>query len=56
MKIGAVAKAAGIGIDAVRFYERRGLIPAPARQPSDAEYRLKRAEILNGLRENPGSP
>ena len=22
----------------------------------DAEYRLKRAEILNGLRENPGSP
>ena len=27
MKIGEVAKAAGIGIDAIRFYERKGLIP-----------------------------
>ena len=34
MKIGEVAKAAGIGIDAVRFYEREGLLPKPARRPS----------------------
>ena len=34
MKIGEVAKAAGVGIDAVRFYEREGLLPEPARQPS----------------------
>jgi MerR family copper efflux transcriptional regulator len=34
MKIGEVAKAAGIGIDAVRFYEREGLIPTPDRRPS----------------------
>ena len=34
MKIGEVAKAAGIGIDAVRFYEREGLIPIPDRRPS----------------------
>ena len=34
MKIGEVAKAAGVGIDAVRFYEREGLLPEPARRPS----------------------
>ncbi len=48
MKIGAVAKAAGIGIDAVRFYERRGLIPAPARQPSG--YRVYSADVVLSLR------
>ncbi len=34
MKIGEVAKAAGIGIDAIRFYEREGLIEKPGRKPS----------------------
>ena len=34
MKIGEVARAAGVGIDAVRFYEREGLLPKPARRPS----------------------
>ncbi len=34
LKIGQVAKAAGIGIDAVRFYERKGLIEEPRRRPS----------------------
>lgn len=34
MKIGEVARAAGVGIDAIRFYEREGLLPEPARQPS----------------------
>ncbi len=34
MKIGEVAKAAGLGIDAIRFYEREGLIPIPDRRPS----------------------
>ena len=29
-----MAKAAGIGIDAIRFYERKGLIPTPDRRPS----------------------
>ncbi|HMO35890.1 MAG TPA: MerR family DNA-binding protein [Gemmatales bacterium] len=31
---GALAKAAGLGIETVRYYERRGLLPAPARKPS----------------------
>jgi len=34
MKIGEVSKAAGVGIDAIRFYEREGLIPEPPRRPS----------------------
>src|ERR671914_504613 len=34
MKIGQVARAAGVSIDTVRFYERRGILPAPARRPS----------------------
>src|SRR5262245_2308496 len=38
MKIGQVAKLAGVTIDAVRFYERRGLLPAPPRRTSG--YRL----------------
>ena len=48
MKIGAVAKAAGIGIDAIRFYERQGLIPAPARQPSG--YRVYSPDVVVSLR------
>lgn len=31
MKVGEVAKAAGVSIQTVRFYERRGLLPAPRR-------------------------
>lgn len=48
MKIGEVAKTAGIGIDAVRFYEREGLIPAPARRPSG--YREYTADVVVSLR------
>ena len=48
MKIGEVAKAAGIGIDAVRFYERQGLIPEPARQPSG--YRVFPPDVVLSLR------
>lgn len=34
LKIGEVAKRAGVGIDTVRFYEREGLIDEPPRRPS----------------------
>jgi DNA-binding transcriptional MerR regulator len=34
VKIGEVARNAGVSIDTVRFYERRGVLPAPERQPS----------------------
>lgn len=31
--IGALAKAAGVGVETVRYYQRRGLLAAPARLP-----------------------
>jgi len=34
LTIGQVADRAGVGIDTVRFYEREGLLPKPARTPS----------------------
>lgn len=34
MKVGQVAKAAGVSIQTIRFYERRGLLPAPPRLQS----------------------
>lgn len=34
MTIGKVAARTGVGIETIRFYERRGLIAEPARRPS----------------------
>ncbi|MCJ0824797.1 heavy metal-responsive transcriptional regulator [Luteimonas sp. 50] len=34
MKIGELAQRAGVSIDTVRYYERQGLLPEPARQAS----------------------
>jgi DNA-binding transcriptional MerR regulator len=34
MKIGQVAEEAGVSVDTVRFYERRGVLPRPERMPS----------------------
>lgn len=34
IRIGHVARDAGVTVDTVRFYERRGLIPPPEREPS----------------------
>ena len=38
MKIGEVAKHAGVTVDTVRFYERVGILPEPDRRPSG--YRI----------------
>ncbi len=48
MKIGKVAKAAGLGVHAVRFYEREGLIEEPARRPSG--YREYSPDTVLSLR------
>ncbi len=48
LKIGEVAKAAEIGIDAIRFYERQGLIDEPARRPSG--YRVYSPDVVLSLR------
>ena len=34
MKIGEVAREAGVTIDTIRFYERRGVLPPAERRPS----------------------
>ena len=46
--IGKIARAVGLGAETVRFYERQGLIPPPARSP--AGYRLYDADAIARLR------
>jgi Hg(II)-responsive transcriptional regulator len=48
LTIGRLARQAGVGIDTVRFYERRGLLPRPERTP--AGYRLYPAAIIDRIR------
>src|SRR4029078_12094875 len=33
--IGGLAKRAGVGVETVRYYQRRGLLPEPARPPGE---------------------
>ena len=47
LKIGEVAKLTGIGIEALRFYERSGLLGRPGRNQSG--YRLYDPEVLERL-------
>jgi DNA-binding transcriptional MerR regulator len=56
MKIGQVATDAGVTVDTVRFYERRGVLPPPQRRPSGyREYtpaaveRIRMARALQQL-------
>ncbi|MEV6305595.1 MerR family transcriptional regulator [Actinoplanes sp. NPDC051861] len=56
MKIGQVASEAEVTIDTVRFYERRGVVPVPARRPSGfRDYpastveRIRMARMLQNL-------
>lgn len=48
LTIGALARAAGVNIDTVRFYERAGLMPVAARTASS--YRVYSADDLGQLR------
>ena len=48
MKIGEVAIEAGVSVDTVRFYERRGVRPAAARRPSG--YRDYPASTVERIR------
>jgi len=38
MKIGELSKIAGVSIDTVRYYEKRGLIPQPVRSSSNYRH------------------
>ena len=47
LRIGEVAKLSGIGIEALRFYERSGLLGRPSR--TESGYRLYDAGVLQRL-------
>ena len=44
LKIGEVARRAGVGVQTLHFYERAGLLPKPKR--SEANYRLYSPELV----------
>ena len=48
MKIGQLARRGGVGVETVRFYERRGLIDEPPRRASG--YRQYAPETVSRLR------
>jgi DNA-binding transcriptional MerR regulator len=47
MKVGELAEATGVSVQAIRFYERRGLLPAPRRLQSG--YRDYPAETVSAV-------
>ena len=47
MKVGELAEATGVSVQAIRFYERRGLLPAPRRLQSG--YRDYPAETVRAV-------
>lgn len=48
MRIGQVADAAGVSVDTIRFYERRGVLPEPRRRPSG--YRVYTEDTVDRIR------
>jgi len=52
VRIGEVAADAGVSVDTVRFYERRGVLPSPRRRPSGyREYEPSTVERIRTARE-----
>lgn len=48
LTIGKFARAAGVGVETVRFYQRRGLLPVP--KPNSTKYREYDGPLLQRLR------
>jgi DNA-binding transcriptional MerR regulator len=48
VKIGQVADSAGVSVDTVRFYERRGVLPTPERTASG--YRIYTSATVERIR------
>ena len=55
MKIGQVAEQAGVSVDTVRFYERRGVLPPAQRRPSGyrvfSESTVERIQMAKALQD-----
>ena len=55
MKVGQLAEAAGVSVQAIRFYERRGLLPPPQRLPSGyREYATAMVQTLRLIKQMQG--
>jgi DNA-binding transcriptional MerR regulator len=50
LRVAELAEAAGVGVDTVRFYQARGLIPAPTRRGRFAIYSAQHLERLRRIR------
>jgi MerR family transcriptional regulator, copper efflux regulator len=51
LTIGELARRAGVGVETVRYYQRRGIFPEPARQPRGIrEYPPECLELLRFIR------
>ncbi|HVA34644.1 MAG TPA: MerR family transcriptional regulator, partial [Stellaceae bacterium] len=49
LTIGEAARQAGVGVETIRFYERRGLIEQPLK-PRDSSFRIYSAEQLKRIK------
>jgi MerR family mercuric resistance operon transcriptional regulator len=49
LTIGKAAEKAGVGVETIRFYERRGLIEQP-RKPGDAGFRVYSTDTIQRVR------
>lgn len=50
MKIGDLARAGGVSVETIRFYQRRGLLPEPARGAGARRYSEGDLERLRSIR------
>ena len=52
MRVGEVAEKAGVNVETLRYYERRGLLPAPERTPSGhRRYDEETVRLLGAIKE-----
>lgn len=50
-RAGEAARRAGVGVETLRYYERRGLLPAPPRRPSgQREYDLEHVRQVRAIK------
>jgi MerR family transcriptional regulator, mercuric resistance operon regulatory protein len=51
MRIGEVAERAGVNVQTLRYYERRGLLPSPTRRPSGyREYTMDTVRLVRFIK------
>lgn len=52
MRIGELSRAAGVEVETIRYYEKAGLLPSPARQPNGyRDYGTEQLERLAFIRQ-----